>query len=53
MPKKYCKCGKEANHWEGNKGYCCKCWVDSDNPPADWHPDCLRAEKNKARRIKK
>lgn len=39
-------CGQPSNHWSGSNGgehLCCKCYVATGNPPADWHPGCVRA----------
>jgi len=29
------------------RALCCKCYVEEGNPPADWHPDCMRYYKEK------
>src|SRR3990172_1644682 len=37
----------EAMHWVSKSGIernlCCVCHVKEGNPPADWHPDCIKA----------
>ena len=52
-------CGSKKNvlHqiWPPNEEkpswYCCKCYVDGGNPPANWHPECMRTYKNRSKYI--
>lgn len=42
-----CKCGNVARHTGFNKEggkirFCCVCNVRAGNPPAEWHPECMR-----------
>lgn len=29
-------------HSVGERRLCCECYVKEDNPPADWHPECMK-----------
>lgn len=37
----YC-CGTAASHRVGAIVTCCRCYVRAGNPPADWHPACMK-----------
>lgn len=28
-------------HRRDNDGWCCQCYVEAGNPPADWHQGCM------------
>lgn len=33
-----------VNHYDGyRRELCCRCHVADGNPPADWHPACMKA----------
>jgi hypothetical protein len=42
-----CACGQVSNHTthgpEGTIYRCCSCYVKAGCPPADWHPECMKA----------
>src|SRR4051794_18622428 len=36
-------CGQNPVMHRGSPDLCCKCHVANGNPPADWHPGCMKA----------
>jgi hypothetical protein len=38
-----CVCGEKPHHSIGPRLVRCACYVQEGNPPADWHPGCIRA----------
>lgn len=41
-----CSCGKPSSHTIYDDGFkkfqCCECYIKAGNPPADWHPLCMK-----------
>lgn len=32
---------RQITHVVDNNCFCCRCYVELGNPPADWHPTCM------------